>query len=72
MQESASSVGDEVLAMEELKNHKLCVLAFPLRSHVPHAVNSREVEVVGVGDSVTGDLTVSCPRLPRCSDRPFK
>lgn len=66
------SVGDEVFSMEELEDHKLSVLAFPLRSHVSHAVDSSEVEVVGIGDGVARDLAVSGPWLPARSDRPFE
>ena len=58
--------------MEELEDHELSILAFPLGSHVAHAVDCCEVEVVGVGDGVAGDLTVGGPGLPAGGDRPFE
>lgn len=58
--------------MEEFKDHLLHVLAFPLRGHVADAVNGREVEVVGVGGGVAGDLAVGGPGLPARGHGPLE
>lgn len=58
--------------MNELEDHLLSVLLFPLRDHVTDAMHSDEMEVVGVGLSVAGDLAICCPWLPLGSDGPLK
>jgi hypothetical protein len=46
-------------------------LAFPLRSHVAGAVDSRKVESL-VTDNEAGDLTIGVPRGPGLLDGPVK
>ena len=47
------------------------LLAFPLRSHVPGAVDGREVETI-IADEVAGYLAICVPWVPVLLDGPIK
>jgi len=56
--------------MYELSNKRGDVLAFPLRGHVPDAVDRRERKVPIVGLEVPREVRVRGPRGPGMRDLP--